>query len=133
MDERLGIAGSGEIACGLAAHAAARGEVVVWARSAESAARVRDAADGVRVDTDLAVLESASFVVEAIVEDHDVKATLLGELHSRLDPEAVLATTTSSLSVEALAAASGRPARFAGLHVFNPVPRMSLVELAFPE
>lgn len=134
MVERLGIAGSGEIACGLAAHAAQHGEVVVWARSRESAARVREAAGaGVRVDTDLAVLGSASFVVEAIIEDRGAKAALLSDLHSRLEPDTVLATTTSSLSVEELAAASGRPQRFVGLHVFNPVPRMSLVELAFPE
>jgi 3-hydroxyacyl-CoA dehydrogenase len=44
-----------------------------------------------------------------------------------------LATTTSSLSIADLAAASGRPERFAGLHVFNPVPRMDLVEVAFPD
>jgi len=47
-------------------------------------------------------------------------------------PTRWIATTTSSLSVEALAAASGRPERFAGLHVFNPVAKMKLVELAFP-
>ena len=47
-------------------------------------------------------------------------------------PDAVFATTTSSLSIAELARATGHPERFVGLHVFNPVPRMKLVELAFP-
>ena len=50
-----------------------------------------------------------------------------------LDEDAVLATTTSSLSVAELAQASGRPDRFGALHVFNPVDRMKLVELSFPD
>jgi 3-hydroxybutyryl-CoA dehydrogenase len=71
-------------------------------------------------------------VVEAVVEDHDVKAALLSELNLILDADAILASTTSSLSVERLAQASGRPERFVGLHVFNPVTKMKLVELIFP-
>jgi 3-hydroxyacyl-CoA dehydrogenase len=61
-----------------------------------------------------------------------VKGDLLGEIDAALPPDSVLATTTSSLSVDELAAASGRADRFAGLHVFNPVEKMDLVELAFP-
>jgi 3-hydroxybutyryl-CoA dehydrogenase len=140
LEERLGIAGSGEIACGLAALAAPCGEVLLWARSDRSAARARDAVRtsagedaAVRIETDPAVLEKASFVVEAIVEDHDVKVGVLLDLHRRLADDAVLATTTSSLSIEALAEASGRADRFLGLHVFNPVLKMALVELAFPQ
>ena len=139
MEERLGIAGSGGIACGLAALAAPRAEVLLWARSPQSAARAREAVRAgagedaaIQVDTDPGVLAGASFVVEAIVEDHDVKVGVLLDLHRRLAAEAVLATTTSSLSIEALAEASGRPDRFLGLHVFNPVSKMALVELAFP-
>jgi 3-hydroxybutyryl-CoA dehydrogenase len=135
MEERLGIAGSGAIACGLAEVAAERGPVLLWARSEESARRAREHAgdtDGaVEVVTDLAALADASFIVEAIVEDHDPKAQLLAELNERAGPQALLATTTSSLSVAALAQASGRPDRFVGLHVFNPVKRMELVELSF--
>jgi 3-hydroxyacyl-CoA dehydrogenase len=74
-----------------------------------------------------------SFVVEAIVEDPGAKRELMGELGSTLGEEAILATTTSSLSISELAEASGRPDRFVGLHVFNPVPKMELVELAFPQ
>jgi len=134
--EDLGIAGSGAIACGLAAVAAGRGPVVLWARSAGSADRARarlDREDGaVTVTTDLDAVAGASFVVEAIAEDLAAKASLLADLAARAPADTVLATTTSSLSVAALAGASGRPDRFAGLHVFNPVKRMELVELAFP-
>jgi 3-hydroxyacyl-CoA dehydrogenase len=87
----------------------------------------------VRVTCDSAALSDASFVIEAIVEDPAAKRALIGELGERLSDEAILATTTSSLSISELAEASGRPDRFVGLHVFNPVPKMDLVELAFPE
>jgi len=140
VEERLGIAGSGEIACGLAAVAAPHGEVVLWARSESSAARARDGLKGagghdmapdVRVTTHIDALTHASFVVEAVEEDREAKGGLYAQLHERLDADAVLATTTSSLSVGDLAAASGRPDRFVGLHVFNPVHRMDLVELVY--
>jgi 3-hydroxybutyryl-CoA dehydrogenase len=125
--------GRGAVASGLARLAAPLGEVVVWARSDESAERARgEISCGVGVTTDLADLAGCSFVVEAVVEDSGVKAGLLGELHAAVTDHAVLATTTSSLSVTELAGASGRADRFAALHVFNPVDRMSLVELAFP-
>jgi 3-hydroxyacyl-CoA dehydrogenase len=86
----------------------------------------------VQVVTDPQAISQASFVVEAVVEDHDIKAGLLAELNEHLGPEALLASTTSSLSIERLAQASGRPDRFVGLHVFNPVTKMRLVELVFP-
>ena len=57
---------------------------------------------------------------------------MLSELGATSATRAILASTTSSLSVEQLAAASGRPDRFVGLHVFNPVTRMKLVELIYP-
>jgi 3-hydroxybutyryl-CoA dehydrogenase len=145
LQERLAIAGAGTIASGLAAVAAAHGEVLLWARSDASAKRVRAAvakhcdklpelngcADRVRVVTDLEALADATFLVEAVVEDPDHKGALLAELAAVTGPEEILATTTSSLSITELARASGHPDRFVGLHVFNPVPRMELVELAF--
>jgi 3-hydroxybutyryl-CoA dehydrogenase len=87
----------------------------------------------VQIVTDSSALSGASFVVEAVVEDLAVKTPLLEELAGLVGPDAVLASTTSSLSVQALAEASGRPERFLGLHVFNPVTRMKLVELVFPD
>ncbi|HYV15860.1 MAG TPA: 3-hydroxyacyl-CoA dehydrogenase family protein [Conexibacter sp.] len=144
MQERLGIAGSGAIACGLAATAAQQGEVLLWARSETSAERARGAvakwcgklseepiAERVTVVAELAQLAPATFLVEAVAEDHATKAAVLSELGRIAAADAVLATTTSSLSVAALAQETGRPERFAGLHVFNPVPKMALVELAF--
>jgi 3-hydroxybutyryl-CoA dehydrogenase len=145
VSKRLGIAGSGAIACGLAATAAHHGPVLLLARSRTSADRARATVEktlsrlGAEVDpehvqivTDPQELAPATFVVEAVVEDHDVKAQLLGELNAILDEDAILASTTSSLSVERLAEASGRPDRFLGLHVFNPVTKMKLIELIFP-
>jgi 3-hydroxybutyryl-CoA dehydrogenase len=144
--KRLAVAGSGAIACGLAATAAHHGPVLLLARSESSADRARATVEktltrlGAEVDpehveivTEPTALAEATFVVEAVVEDHDVKARLLGELDAILGPEAILASTTSSLSVARLAAASGRPDRFLGLHVFNPVTKMKLVELVFPD
>jgi 3-hydroxybutyryl-CoA dehydrogenase len=145
MPERLAIAGAGTIACGLAATAARHGDVVLWARSDASAERAQatvaklcgklgdpGAATRVTIATDQEALHGETFIVEAVVEDPDDKSQLLAELGAASDPEAILATTTSSLSIESLAQASGRADRFLGLHVFNPVPRMELVELVFP-
>ncbi|HEX8087159.1 MAG TPA: 3-hydroxyacyl-CoA dehydrogenase family protein [Solirubrobacteraceae bacterium] len=132
MAERLGIVGGGAIACGIARVAAEHGDVVMWARSEESAERAAERApDDVEVTTDLAALDGSDVVVEAIAEDLEAKRELYGLLPP-LDG-ALLCTTTSSLSVNELAAASGRPERFVGLHVFNPVHKMELVELAFPD
>jgi 3-hydroxyacyl-CoA dehydrogenase len=85
------------------------------------------------VVTDLAELAGCPVVVEAISEDVETKRELYALLANVLEEDAVLATTTSSLSVAELAEASGRPDRFGALHVFNPVDRMKLVELSFPD
>jgi 3-hydroxybutyryl-CoA dehydrogenase len=133
MPETLGIAGSGAIACGLARAASGPYEVVLWARSDGSAERACTRAEDARVVTDLAELARCAIVVEAIAEEADAKRMLYGRLSAVLGPDALIATTTSSLSVAELAAASGRPERFGALHVFNPVDKMQLVELSFPE
>jgi 3-hydroxybutyryl-CoA dehydrogenase len=144
----LAVVGSGVIACGLAATAAEHEPVLLIARSDRSA-KLAEAAvekararlgtgfvdpEGVEYSTNLEDVASASFVVEAIVEDFDVKAEMLATLneHLKTNEDAILASTTSSLSVEGLANASNRPDRFLGLHVFNPVTKMQLVELVFP-
>ncbi len=142
--ESVGIAGAGVIACGLAATAARAGKVTIWARSDRSADRARarveklcakeldEAVDNIEIVRDFDALSEASFLVEAVVEHHGSKAALLGELAHAADHDAVLSTTTSSLSITELAQATGSPERFLGLHVFNPVTRMKLVELVFP-
>jgi 3-hydroxybutyryl-CoA dehydrogenase len=141
VSERIGIAGGGAIASGLACVAAEHGQVVLWARRPDGATanveklierRGGVGAGNVAVSSDLDALREATFVVEAIAEEHDAKAALLRELGGAAGNGTILATTTSALSVSALAAATGRPDRFVGLHVFNPVPKMDLIELVFP-
>ena len=131
--ERLGIAGTGAVATGLARLAAAHGEVLVWARSPESRDRAREEiGDGARLTTDIADLVSCTFVVEAVVEDIRVKGDLLHRLDRIAPADTLLGSTTSSLSIEELAARAGRRDRFVGLHVFNPVEKMDLVEVVYP-
>jgi 3-hydroxybutyryl-CoA dehydrogenase len=133
VKERLGIVGSGVIARGLARLAAERCEVVLWARSQASADRASTIIeDVVPVVTELDALRQSSVVVEAVVEDAEIKREVHGMLVELLAEEALVATTTSSLSVRPLAEASGRPDRFAAAHFFNPVEKMALVELCFP-
>ena len=76
-----------------------------------------------------AALRPADLVVEAVVEDLAVKQALFAALQEQLPPSTVLATNTSSLSVTAIAAGLARPERVCGLHFFNPVPLMKLVEV----
>ncbi|MGH9395959.1 MAG: 3-hydroxyacyl-CoA dehydrogenase family protein [Terriglobia bacterium] len=79
--------------------------------------------------TELARMEAADFVIEAVSENFDVKAAVFRQLASVCRPNVIFTSNTSSISITRLAAASGRPGLFAGLHFFNPVPVMKLVEL----
>ena len=74
-------------------------------------------------------MKQADVVVEAVVEDMGVKKKVLSELAQHIKPECVVATNTSSLSVNAMAASYPRPENFVGLHFFNPVDKMPLVEV----
>ena len=74
-------------------------------------------------------LANADLVIEAASEDEDVKRQILSNLGPILKPEGLIATNTSSISITRLAAVSGRPERFMGMHFMNPVPVMELVEL----
>ena len=78
---------------------------------------------------DMAALKDCTLVVEAIVERLDVKQAVFAQLEAVVAPDAVLVSNTSSLSVTQIAAGLQRPARFAGLHFFNPVPLMKVVEV----
>ncbi len=79
--------------------------------------------------TELGAARDAGLVVEAIVEKLDVKQALFRELEALLPADAILTTNTSSLSITQIGAALKRPERLAGLHFFNPAPRMKLVEI----
>jgi 3-hydroxybutyryl-CoA dehydrogenase len=74
-------------------------------------------------------LAGCDLYIEAVIEDEGEKKKLYEALHKVAGKEAIFASNTSSLSITALAAASGRPDRFLGLHFFNPVPVMKLVEV----
>lgn len=78
---------------------------------------------------DLNAVAACDLVIEAIVEDLSVKEQLFAQLGSVCQPAAILATNTSSVSVSALAAASGRPQQVLGLHFFNPPTVLPLVEI----
>ena len=87
-----------------------------------------------RLESNLATaVGGADLVIEAIVEDLDAKTALFGELDRMAPSEAILATNTSSLSVGAIGAVTGRPDRIAGMHFFNPVHIMKLVEIVRTE
>lgn len=79
--------------------------------------------------TDLAGLKDAEFVVEAVVENLAVKREIFSRLDGIVDPEAILATNTSSLSVTEISTANTRPGRVIGMHFFNPAPVQNLVEI----
>jgi 3-hydroxyacyl-CoA dehydrogenase/enoyl-CoA hydratase/3-hydroxybutyryl-CoA epimerase len=99
-------------------------------RSRRTVARERDAQfTRIQPTLDLSGLSRADAAIEAVVEDLAVKRRVFAELEVRLRPDALLATNTSSLSVDALAEGLLHPGRFVGFHFFNPVHRMPLVEV----
>ena len=152
MIRTLGVVGGGQMGGGIAHVAAATGCDVVLVDVAEpllAKARAaieknldREVAKGKRsaeektgalsrlaLSTDLEALAGADAVVEAIVESEPVKKELFGKLDRICKPDAILASNTSSISITRLAASTGRPDRFIGMHFMNPVPVMALVEV----
>jgi 3-hydroxybutyryl-CoA dehydrogenase len=148
----LGVVGAGFMGSGIAESAARAGVTVKLyepedgplalsrSRIESSVARVvdrgrlseEDAAalvDRIAWSTDLESLSGADLVVEAIVEDEQIKADAFRRLDAVAKPEAILASNTSSIPIAGLAAATGRPDRVLGLHFFSPVPVMKLVEV----
>jgi len=142
--ERPAIAGSGTIATGLAACASVASKVLLLARSDASAWRAEEQAqklaskvDGsdarrIKVTTDAADLADCDLVVEAVVEELGPKVDLL-KAAGDAARDADLGTTTSSLPLDEIASESGHSERVFGLHPFNPVVKMDLVELCIPQ
>lgn len=151
-DLSLGIVGSGQMGRGIAQIAAAAGIAVrlfdaregaaaeardfvarMLARAAEKGRMAPDEAEAavarIAVVENLAGLADCPLLIEAIVEDLEVKRRLFAELETIVGPDCLLASNTSSLSVTAIAAACTRPQRVAGFHFFNPVPLMKVVEV----
>ena len=79
--------------------------------------------------TDINIIADADLVIEAATEDMEAKKALFAELDALCKPETIIATNTSSLSITEIAAATNRPDRVIGMHFFNPVPAMKLVEI----
>ncbi|MFA7269739.1 MAG: 3-hydroxybutyryl-CoA dehydrogenase [Sterolibacterium sp.] len=94
-----------------------------------TAAQKDQALSLIQGSTQQADLKSCDIVIEAATENLGLKLKLLKDVEALLGPETILASNTSSLSITKLAAASGRADRFIGMHFFNPVPMMALVEL----
>ena len=95
----------------------------------KDARRVRDAIDRLIPDVPGNGIAHADVVIEAIFEDVDAKRNLFADVEARARPEAILATNTSSIPLEDIAGALRDPSRLIGLHFFNPVARMMLVEV----
>lgn len=150
--QKIGILGAGTMGHGIAQVAALAGyEVLIkdsdsdrtkkgiglieksWNRLVEKGkmdkALVDQGLGKIRTVSVLADFKDCDLVIEAVTENVTIKQNLFKELGSVLKPEAIVATNTSSISVTLLAAASGRPAQFVGMHFFNPVPLMKLVEV----
>jgi len=151
--ERVGVIGAGQMGGGIAEVCARAGvDVIVFETSevliAAGRARLvkslergvgagkitegdRDGAIGrLRFTTELSDLADRQLVIEAVIEDEKIKAGIFGQLDEIVtDPDAVLASNTSSIPIMKLGAATKNPGRVLGLHFFNPVPALPLVEL----
>lgn len=149
--KRIGVVGCGLMGAGIAEVCARAGLDVVVAESSEAAAvvgrtrlekslrraeergRIDSAAevlDRIRVVDNLEALADRDMVVEAILEDEAAKVALFKRLDTIVtSPDAVLASNTSSIPIMKLAVATSRPSHVLGVHFFNPVPVLSLVEL----
>ncbi len=152
MTDTIGIIGAGTMGNGIAQICAAAGLSVVMVDISDAAVAKGLATVGSSLDrlikkdkmtvadreaalaritatTDRAKLATCDLVIEAATENEDVKVKILKDLCPMLKPDALLATNTSSISITKLAAATDRPDRFIGMHFFNPVPMMALLEL----
>ncbi len=94
-----------------------------------SAADKDAALSRIQTSTQYEALQQAQLVVEAATENYDIKVKILQQVDKLAGPEVILASNTSSISITQLAAVTGRPDKFIGMHFFNPVPVMALVEI----
>jgi len=148
--ETVGVIGAGQMGAGIAQVAAASGrKVLLVDRDAAIAAKAKDGIakrltrlveKGVLDDaapvlerivtgTDYTPMAEAAFIIEAATEREDIKRAIFEQADAVLAPDAILASNTSSIPITRMAAGSDDPARFIGLHFFNPVPVMELVEV----
>ncbi|MES2548180.1 MAG: FAD-dependent oxidoreductase [Pseudomonadota bacterium] len=149
---KLGVIGAGMMGAGIAYVAANAGIEVVLIDAAQDAAdRGKAHAEGIldkgmkrgkvtaekkadvlgriTATTDYAALSGVDLVVEAVFEDPKIKAEVTAKVEAAVGPDCIYATNTSTLPITGLAAASGRPEQFIGIHFFSPVDKMMLVEI----
>jgi 3-hydroxyacyl-CoA dehydrogenase/enoyl-CoA hydratase/carnithine racemase len=106
-------------------------EEASWDRAAKQAdaARGVELAGSLRTATELAAIAGADLVIESVTERHDVKRQVLTEIERLVGPQTIITTNTSTNPIARLATGLTDPARFCGMHFFNPVRRMTLVEV----
>tara|TARA_R110002072_G_scaffold284396_2_gene448509 strand:+ start:120502 stop:122619 length:2118 start_codon:yes stop_codon:yes gene_type:complete len=104
---------------------------VLFRKKLRDPSKVKSALDRLRPDPDAALVGQADVVIEAIFENAEAKQALFRELEPRMKPGAILATNTSAIPLESLAGCLSNPSRLIGLHFFNPVSRMPLVEVVY--
>ena len=104
-----------------------------YAKLVEKGKMTQEAVDAmlanITTTTDYSTFKDADLVIEAAVEDMQLKKEVFTELNGICKPETIFATNSSSLSITEIAAASGRPTQFIGMHFFNPADRMALIEV----
>jgi 3-hydroxybutyryl-CoA dehydrogenase len=147
---KIGIVGAGQMGAGIAQVSAMAGiscivtdvrndALVAGAKSVEKSltklqskgavANVHDVLERIQWHADMDRLRQCDLVIEAVIENEQVKKEVLRTVDSLLKEEAIIATNTSSISITRLAQATGRPHKFIGMHFMNPVPLMALVEI----
>jgi 3-hydroxyacyl-CoA dehydrogenase/enoyl-CoA hydratase/3-hydroxybutyryl-CoA epimerase len=105
----------------------------LYTKRVRDPAKIAATSERLRADVEGAGVAQADVVIEAIYENLEAKQALYSRLEPRMKPSALLATNTSSLMLEPLAAQLARPQRLVGLHFFNPVPQMQLIEIVHAE
>lgn len=150
--QTIGIIGAGTMGSGIAQACASAGFTVVMvdindAATAKGLATIRSSLERllkkekisaleldatlarIQTATDYQALQAAQLIIESATENEALKLKILQQADALAGPEVILASNTSSISITRLAAATSRPERFIGMHFFNPVPMMALVEV----
>lgn len=147
LDVTIGVIGTGTLGVGIA-HVAteagfnvilksrsnlslnkAREKIKYWLQKTKNEADTRDVLDNIHFTIDMQPMKNSNFIIEAVIEDIKVKEQTFQELSKVCRKDAIIASNTSSLSISELSSVIPNPSRFVGMHFFNPVQKMELVEV----